>query len=171
MYPKNIAVTSDIPDKNTLVTTNTSQTITGYKTFSDGLSSANASIGEILDNIKIKDGDYDNYINITSDGTIKISNDSGIIDGVLNLPHAGTNSAPKTIALTSDIPDTSNMVTTNTSQTITGNKTFTGTLQAASLSDGTTTKTMTEVISGTTEEWTFTLSDGTTVTKKVKLGE
>ena len=102
VYPKTIAVTSDIPDKNTLVTTNTSQTITGYKTFSDGLSSAHASIGEILDNIKIKDGDYDNYINITSDGTIKISNDSGIIDGVLNLPHAGTTSSPKTIALTSE---------------------------------------------------------------------
>ena len=64
-----------------------------------------------------------------------------------------------------------NLVTTDTNQTITGNKTFTGTLQAASLSDGTTTKTMTEVISGSTEEWTFTLSDGTTVTKKVKLGE
>ena len=48
---------------------------------------------------------------------------------------------------------------------------FKGKLQAASLTDGTTTKTMTEVLSGTTEEWTFTLSDGTTVTKKVKLGE
>ena len=32
-YPKTIAVTSDIPDKNTLVTTNTTQTITGDKTF------------------------------------------------------------------------------------------------------------------------------------------
>ena len=46
-----------------------------------------------------------------------------------------------------------------------------GTLYCNNLSDGTTTKTMTEVISGSTEEWTFTLSDGTTVTKKVKLGE
>ena len=178
MYPKTIAVTSDIPDKNTLVTTNTSQTITGYKTFSDGLSSVRASIGEILDNIKIKDGDYDSYINITSDGTIKISNDSGIIDGVLNLPHAGTTSSPKTIAVTSDIPDAyikdasvsgntltltkkddttvnftalveppSNMVTTDTNQIITGIKSF-GTLQAASLTDGTTTKTMTEVLAG-----------------------
>ena len=44
------------------------------------------------------------------------------------------------------------------------------TIYATNLSDGTTTKTMTEVISGTTEEWTFTLSDGTTVTKNVKLG-
>lgn len=47
---------------------------------------------------------------------------------------------------------------------------FKGTLQAVNLSDGTTTKTMTDVLSGTTEEWTFTLSDGTTVTKNVKLG-
>ena len=45
------------------------------------------------------------------------------------------------------------------------------TLYCSNLSDGTTTKTMTELLSGTTEEWTFTLSDGTTVTKKVKLGE
>ena len=44
------------------------------------------------------------------------------------------------------------------------------TLYCNNLSDGTTTKTMTEVLSGTTEEWTFTLSDGTTVTKNVKLG-
>ena len=44
------------------------------------------------------------------------------------------------------------------------------TLYCNNLSNGTTTKTMTEVLSGTTEEWTFTLSDGTTVTKKVKLG-
>ena len=44
------------------------------------------------------------------------------------------------------------------------------TLYCNNLSDGTTTKTMTDVLSGTTEEWTFTLSDGTTVTKNVKLG-
>lgn len=41
-----------------------------------------------------------------------------------------------------------NVVTTDTAQTITGKKVFTGTLQAASLSDGTTTKTMTEVLAG-----------------------
>ena len=44
------------------------------------------------------------------------------------------------------------------------------TLYCDNLSDGTTTKTMTEVISGTTEAWTFTLSDGTTVVKNVKVG-
>ena len=66
----------------------------------------------------------------------------------MNLPHKGTTSSPETIAVTSDIPDTSKMVTTDTEQTITGNKVFTGTLQAASLTDGTTTKTMTEVLAG-----------------------
>lgn len=65
----------------------------------------------------------------------------------MNLPHTGTDSAPKTIAVTSDIPDTSKMVTTDTEQTITGKKVF-GTLQATSLTDGTTTKTMTEVLAG-----------------------
>ena len=49
----------------------------------------------------------------------------------------------------SGVPE--NMVTTDTEQTITGKKVF-GTLQATSLTDGTTTKTMTEVLSGTTEE-------------------
>ena len=38
-------------------------------------------------------------------------------------------------------------MTTDTDQTITGKKVF-GTLQAASLTDGTTTKTMTEVLAG-----------------------
>ena len=46
-----------------------------------------------------------------------------------------------------EIPDTSKFVTTDTDQTITGKKVF-GTLQAASLTDGTTTKTMTEVLAG-----------------------
>lgn len=44
-----------------------------------------------------------------------------------------------------------NYVTTDTEQTITGKKVF-GTLQAASLTDGTTTKTMTEVLAGATEQ-------------------
>ena len=41
-----------------------------------------------------------------------------------------------------------NVVTTDTNQTITGKKVFTETLQAASLTDGNTTKTMTEVLAG-----------------------
>ena len=41
-----------------------------------------------------------------------------------------------------------NVVTTDTAQTITGKKVFTETLQAASLTDGNTTKTMTEVLAG-----------------------
>ena len=45
------------------------------------------------------------------------------------------------------------------------------TLYCTNLSDGTTTKTMTEVLSRTTEEWTFTLSDGTTTTKTIVIDD
>lgn len=109
-----------------VVTTNTSQTITGYKSFSDGLSSTRASIGKILDNIKIEDSDDYDSVAIDCYGKITLSDIDGNIDGVLNLPHAGTTSSPKTIALTSDIP--TNYVTTNTAQDIicppTASKTF-----------------------------------------------
>ena len=162
-------VNSNGTPKN-MVTTDTAQTITGSKKFSSNIRLISASIDSILDKVHIEHSDNDNYVDINSYGVINLTNDNGNIDGVLRLPHKGTTSSPKTIAVTSDIPDISNLVTTNTYQTITGQKVFTGTLQAYSLTDGTTTKTMTEVISGTTEEWTFTLSDGTTVTKNVKLG-
>ena len=52
-----------------------------------------------------------------------------------------------TVEFTPTSEPPSNMVTTDTEQTITGKKVF-GTLQAASLTDGTTTKTMTEVLAG-----------------------
>lgn len=89
---------------------------------------------------------------------INLTNDNGKVDGVLRLPHKGTTSEPKIIAVTSDIPDISNLVTKNTYQTISGTKVFTGTLQstgtfqAISLTDGTTTKPMTEVLTGYTTE-------------------
>lgn len=67
------------------------------------------------------------------------------------LPHQGTTSAPKTIALTSDIPDSSKFMTTDTDQTITGRKNFI-TLKAVYITDGTTTKPMTEVLTGYTTE-------------------
>ena len=44
------------------------------------------------------------------------------------------------------------------------------TLYCDNLSDGTTTKTMTDILSWTTENWTFTLSDGTTTTKTIVTG-
>lgn len=130
------------------MTTDTYQYITGSKSFSGSVDLNIASIVSLKNKIHIVNNDSDKYIDINSLGKITLADSAGNIDGVLNLPHTGTTSSPKTIAVTSDIPDTSKMVTTDTIQTITGNKTFTGTLQAASLSDGTTTKTMTEVLAG-----------------------
>ena len=130
-----------------MVTTNTMQTISGHKIFS------NVKIDKVLDSIKIEDSDYYNYVDIKPSGKITLADSDGSIDGVLNLPHVGT--SPKTIAVTSDIPDAyiidasvsgntitltkkddttvevtasseppSNMVTTDTNQTITGIKSF-----------------------------------------------
>ena len=130
-----------------MVTTNTMQTISGHKIFS------NVKIGKVLDSIKIEDSDYYNYVDIKPSGKITLADSDGSIDGVLNLPHIGA--SPKTIAVTSDIPDAyikdasvsgntitltkkddttveftasteppSNMVTTDTDQTITGKKAF-----------------------------------------------
>ena len=132
-----------------MVTTNTMQTIPGHKIFS------NVKIGKVLDSIKIEDSDHYNYVDIKPSGKITLADSDGSIDGVLNLPHVGT--SPKTIAVTSDIPDAyikdasvsgntitltkkddttvefapsleppSNMVTTDTVQTITASKTISG---------------------------------------------
>lgn len=88
-----------------MVTTDTMQTITGYKIFNL------ASIRKVLDSIKIEDSDYNNYIDIASDGKITLADTDRKIDGVLNLPHTGTTSSPKTIAVTSDIPTTTSALT------------------------------------------------------------
>lgn len=131
-----------------MVTTDTAQIITGAKKFSGDTRLISASIDSILGKVHIEHSDNDNYVDINSYGVINLTNDNGNVDGVLKLPHKGTTSEPKIIAVTSDIPDISNLVTTNTYQTITGTKVFTGTLQAYSLTDGKTTKTMTEVLAG-----------------------
>ena len=78
-----------------MVTTDTNQTITGHKIFS------NVKIGKVLDSIKIEDIDYYNYVDIKPSGKITLADSDGSIDGVLNLPHVGT--SPKTIAVTSDL--------------------------------------------------------------------
>ena len=191
-----------------MVTTDSSQTITAYKNFTNFIDLNKVSIASLKDKIHIVNyNETDRYVDIDHSGKITLTGYAGNIDGVLKLPRTGTDSSPKTIAVTSDIPDISglatqeyvnnsvgsavgsaknyademianagteiiskiptktsqltndsnfvtseaiptNYVTTDTEQTITGKKVFTGTLQAASLTDGTTTKTMTEVLAG-----------------------
>ena len=100
---KTIATTDDIPDTTYMVTTNTAQTISGNKTFTGALNSwYNASL----------------YANYSFSG---ITYHNGSSDYTLSFP-----TKTGTIALTSDIPSVTNFVTTNTSQTITGDKTFSG---------------------------------------------
>lgn len=81
---------------------------------------------------------------------------------------------------------TSNMMTTNTAQTVTGDKSFTGSLAcnditvSGNLTDGTDSIAIADIASNSSvstaissqskETWTFTLSDDTTVTKTVVLG-
>lgn len=103
-----LAVKSDIPSTSSFVTTNTAQTISGTKTFTSG-------------NIIASKTD-------TSNKTMKVSYGP---NGIAYTPYGTTSihliSFPAkdgTFALTSDIPSTSNLVTTNTAQTITGVKTF-----------------------------------------------
>lgn len=220
-----------------MVTTDTAQIITGAKKFSGDIRLISASIDSILGKVHIEHSDNDNYVDINSYGVINLTNDRGKVDGVLRLPHKGTTSEPKIIAVTSDIPDPSKFVTTNTSQTISGNKTFNGklvvsydsdndygpfeiydtdykhgtTFEVGSLSTdntitlpstsgtlaltsniptktsqltndsnfitstalsgyATTSDVSTAISSQTKETWTFTLSDGSTVTKSVVLG-
>ena len=103
-----LAVKSDIPDTSDYVKLTTDQTISGTKTFTSG-------------NIIASKTD-------TSNKTMKVSYGP---NGIAYTPY-GTNSIhiisfpakDGTFALTSDIPSTTNLVTTNTTQTITGIKTF-----------------------------------------------
>ena len=103
-----IALTSDIPSTSSFVTTNTDQTISGTKTFTSG-------------NIISSKTD-------TSNKTMKVSYGC---NGIAYTPYGTTSihliSFPAkdgTFALTSDIPSLTNYVTTDTSQVITGVKTF-----------------------------------------------
>lgn len=94
-----------------MVTTDTGQTITGAKKFSGETRLISASIDSILNKVHIEHSDNDNYVDINSYGVINLTNDNGKVDGVLRLPHKGTNSEPKIIAVTSDIPDISGLAT------------------------------------------------------------
>ena len=149
-----------------MVTTDTEQEITGKKILKSTNPYYWAEIG-VIDNTNVPGISFkDNYssANIYRDG-----------NGVMRIdsPSYGTQVQIKNV-LIDGRGDGSNVIRSVYSS----NKLDLGdaaipiyNLYATNISDGTTTKTMTEVLSGTIEEWTFTLSDGTTVTKKVKLGE
>lgn len=135
----NIASKSDIPTKTSqltndsgfitneaiqtnYVTTDTNQTIRGKKSFMgdptsiryasiNSASIMSAEIFRVLDHIKIEHNTNYNNVNINSLGKITLADTDGNIDGVLNLPHKGTDSSPETIAVTSDIPTTTSALT------------------------------------------------------------
>lgn len=116
---------------NNYITTDTDQTITGQKAFNGNTTSIryasinsasimSATIFRVLDSIKIEHNNNYNHINIDSLGKITLADVDGNIDGVLNLPHTGTDLSPKTIAVTSDIPTTTSALT-NDSGFVTSN--------------------------------------------------
>ncbi len=161
-----IATMADVPDTSKFVTTDTEQEITGKKTLKSTNPYYWAEIG-VIDSTNVPGISFkDNYSKVNvyrdSNGIMRIETPSyGTAVQIKNVLIEGKGDGSNTIRSIS----TSNKLHLGNAQTPIS------TLYATNLSDGTTTKTMTEVISGTAEEWTFTLSDGTTVTKKVKLGE
>lgn len=102
-------VTASIPDTSKFVTLDTEQTISGHKFFTEG-SIDIAQKGNTTGAIRLYGsggiGIYDNGAGSTRVAYLTMPRTSG------------------TLALTSDIPDTSNLVTLDTEQTITGVKSF-----------------------------------------------
>ena len=88
-----------------MVTTDTTQTITGKKTFKE------AKFNKILDEVLLGSSLSNEYVEMHYTGEIRLADIHGNIDGVLNLPHTGTTSSKKTIAVTSDIPTTTSALT------------------------------------------------------------
>lgn len=123
---------NDLSDKPTIptnyVTTDTTQTVTGAKTFQGGLITESTTFGMKMNIVPSRfTYDYDNQ------GTIERT--------LFDLPTSktpGTEQAPTTytLATTDDIPDTTNFVTTNTAQTISGTKTFTGEVNVSNVFGG-----------------------------------
>ncbi len=106
-----LALTSDIPSTSNFVTTNIDQTITGHKTFSAGLTA---------DALATFNGSANFNEDLTLACPIVINNNAGA-DGQV-LTSQGTGKSPIWKTFTASAP--SNMVTTDTAQTITGTKTF-----------------------------------------------
>lgn len=144
-----LALTSDIPSTSNFVTTNTNQSISGIKTFSSntthtsGITSKRAAAGYLLDCYSSASGASTSTIfgaqlitpgassvkpvgkvRIGQSGTecaIELAGSEGTSGQVLT--SQGSNKTPVWKTVTASAP--SNMVTTDTAQTITGKKTLT----------------------------------------------
>ena len=118
---------SDLSD---YVTTNTTQTISGSKTFSSETHHAGViTFDSALLNPIIRGMSGSNYRNMI----YRMGNDSAIIVGnsndTIDLKGSGTRPTynNNSLALTSDIPTNADYVDLTSNQTVGGNKTFTGT--------------------------------------------
>ena len=115
-----------IPDTSNLVTTNTDQAINGVKTFGSWK--------------LVVEGGTARPKSLTFAPTRFMFNNNGAVQNFI-LPTSkpsGTQDAPTeyTFAMTDDIPDTTKFVTTDTEQTISGAKTFTGGLRTENTTFG-----------------------------------
>ena len=159
LVPEGILEIIHNADEKIVVGTSNKQIITGTKRFAKSDDRNISSSGRIEIGTKISStGNESALLSIYADSN---SDDAGIdyppsvSFNINNVKFFNNKIRPTTVTDSISLGDSSSRWTT---------------LYCNNLSDGTTTKTMTEVISGSTEEWTFTLSDGTTVTKNVKLG-
>ena len=174
---KTLATTTDIPTlPNNLLTTDTTQTITGEKTFTRTFTN---SKGDTLSSVlHIPEHTYDNDYIVTTQYEQTLYNKE-IVDPILPVfrksEFGGAIVAPDvqagsstTLATLLDIPDTSNMVNLNRSQAITGQKTFEVSPVIASLKQSSTggTINMPTVASGSTATLATT-SDITTATSNM----
>lgn len=126
-----VAELSDIPDVSHMVTDNTAQTISAKKTFADDIVLngtkcvyyKNSANNECLMLGKISS-------NVQGYGRINVGYAADTLElaGKDTRPYYKTNGVSSEIALLSDVPDTTYMMTTNTVQDVSGKKTFTDSL-------------------------------------------
>jgi len=134
-----IALTSDIPTNTNYVDLTSAQSITGDKTFNDII--VNDQAGSTDYRVDVFSGQFD-ITNTIAGNIFRIQNNSlklfqttssGGFMGSLDFSNITSNrsyafpNATGTIALTSDIPTSTDYVDLTTAQTISGDKTFSGT--------------------------------------------
>ena len=116
-----------IPDTSNLVTLDTEQIITGPKWFNDGKLAVFKNSGDFADRL------------IFYQTLFKYISATGAVEFALPISKQSDNflePTKYTLATTSDIPDTTKFVTTDTVQTITGDKTFKGALKVENYLNG-----------------------------------